>query len=31
MTAAENPRYYQLQAINKTVEAVSAGQNRLFW
>ncbi|HAT2609540.1 TPA: DEAD/DEAH box helicase family protein [Kluyvera intermedia] len=22
------PRYYQLQAINKTIEAVSAGQNR---
>ncbi|HCM1939671.1 TPA: DEAD/DEAH box helicase family protein [Salmonella enterica subsp. houtenae serovar 57:z4,z23:-] len=24
------PRYYQLQAINKTIEAVSAGQNRVL-
>lgn len=24
------PRYYQLQAINKTIEAVSRGQNRLL-
>jgi type I restriction enzyme R subunit len=27
-TTAQIPRYYQLQAINKTVEAVSAGQKR---
>ncbi|HHT0333373.1 TPA: EcoAI/FtnUII family type I restriction enzme subunit R, partial [Raoultella planticola] len=26
----KSPRYYQLQAINKTVEAVSAGQNRVL-
>ncbi|WP_053188451.1 EcoAI/FtnUII family type I restriction enzme subunit R [Pseudomonas thivervalensis] len=26
----KSPRYYQLQAINKTVEAVSAGQNRIL-
>jgi type I restriction enzyme R subunit len=24
------PRYYQLQAINKTIEAVSSGQNRII-
>ncbi|ECP5765981.1 DEAD/DEAH box helicase family protein [Salmonella enterica] len=26
----KSPRYYQLQAINKTIEAVSAGQNRVL-
>ncbi|MBJ6958583.1 DEAD/DEAH box helicase family protein, partial [Vibrio cholerae] len=26
----KSPRYYQLQAINKTVEAVAAGQNRVL-
>ncbi|EAR53771.1 Type I restriction enzyme EcoEI R protein [Photobacterium sp. SKA34] len=26
--SGKSPRYYQLQAINKTVEAVAAGQNR---
>lgn len=26
--SAKAPRYYQLQAINKTIEAVSSGQNR---
>ncbi|MFW8589706.1 EcoAI/FtnUII family type I restriction enzme subunit R [Glaciecola sp. 2405UD65-10] len=26
----KSPRYYQLQAINKTVEAVSKGQNRVL-
>ncbi|GFD74085.1 EcoAI/FtnUII family type I restriction enzme subunit R [Alteromonas marina] len=28
--SGKSPRYYQLQAINKTVEAVSAGQNRIL-
>ncbi|MDI8978116.1 DEAD/DEAH box helicase family protein, partial [Salmonella enterica subsp. enterica serovar Lubbock] len=26
----KSPRYYQLQAINKTIEAVSAGQDRVL-
>ena len=26
----KSPRYYQLQAINKTIEAISAGQNRIL-
>ncbi|MDK7090462.1 DEAD/DEAH box helicase family protein, partial [Escherichia coli] len=26
----KSPRYYQLQAINKTIEAVSNGQNRVL-
>lgn len=29
-STGKSPRYYQLQAINKTVEAVSAGQKRLL-
>lgn len=29
-SSGKSPRYYQLQAINKTVEAVSAGQKRLL-
>ncbi|MDW2068531.1 DEAD/DEAH box helicase family protein, partial [Vibrio sp. 1579] len=28
--SGKSPRYYQLQAINKTVEAVAAGQNRVL-
>lgn len=28
--SGKSPRYYQLQAINKTIEAVSAGQNRIL-
>lgn len=28
--SGKSPRYYQLQAINKTVEAVSAGQDRIL-
>ncbi|GGA95002.1 EcoAI/FtnUII family type I restriction enzme subunit R [Agarivorans gilvus] len=28
--SGKSPRYYQLQAINKTVEAVAAGQNRIL-
>lgn len=28
--SGKSPRYYQLQAINKTVEAVSAGQKRVL-
>ncbi|HDC1923353.1 TPA: DEAD/DEAH box helicase family protein [Salmonella enterica] len=28
--SGKSPRYYQLQAINKTIEAVSAGQNRVL-
>jgi len=28
--SGKSPRYYQLQAINKTVEAVSRGQNRIL-
>lgn len=28
--SSKAPRYYQLQAINKTIEAVSAGQNRVL-
>ncbi len=28
--SGKSPRYYQLQAINKTVESVSAGQNRVL-
>lgn len=28
--SGKSPRYYQLQAINKTVEAVSVGQNRIL-
>ena len=28
--SSKSPRYYQLQAINRTVEAVSAGQNRIL-
>lgn len=28
--SGKTPRYYQLQAINKTIEAVSAGQNRVL-
>jgi len=28
--SGKSPRYYQLQAINKTVEAVSAGSNRIL-
>jgi type I restriction enzyme R subunit len=26
----KSPRYYQLQAINKTIEAISSGQNRIL-
>ncbi|HCM62120.1 MAG TPA: DEAD/DEAH box helicase [Morganella sp. (in: Bacteria)] len=29
-SSGKSPRYYQLQAINKTVEAVSAGQKRVL-
>ncbi|WP_413723483.1 EcoAI/FtnUII family type I restriction enzme subunit R [Sodalis sp. RH24] len=29
-STGKSPRYYQLQAINKTVEAVSAGQKRVL-
>ncbi|EPW5437923.1 EcoAI/FtnUII family type I restriction enzme subunit R [Escherichia coli] len=28
--SSKSPRYYQLQAINKTIEAVSNGQNRVL-
>ncbi|WP_321277149.1 EcoAI/FtnUII family type I restriction enzme subunit R [Thiomicrorhabdus indica] len=28
--SGKSPRYYQLQAINKTIEAISAGQNRIL-
>ena len=28
--AGKSPRYYQLQAINKTVEAISSGQDRVL-
>lgn len=28
--SGKSPRYYQLQAINKTIEAVSRGQNRIL-
>ncbi|MDR4879787.1 DEAD/DEAH box helicase family protein [Escherichia ruysiae] len=28
--SGKSPRYYQLQAINKTIEAVSNGQNRIL-
>lgn len=28
--SGKSPRYYQLQAINKTIEAVSAGENRVL-
>ena len=28
--SGKSPRYYQLQAINRTVEAVSAGQDRIL-
>lgn len=28
--SGKSPRYYQLQAINKTIEAVSAGQDRIL-
>ncbi|KLV09234.1 DEAD/DEAH box helicase [Photobacterium aquae] len=28
--SGKSPRYYQLNAINKTIEAVSAGQNRVL-
>ena len=28
--SGKSPRYYQLQAINKTVEAISAGKNRML-
>lgn len=28
--SGKSPRYYQLQAVNKTIEAVSAGQNRVL-
>ncbi|EJI8209614.1 DEAD/DEAH box helicase family protein [Escherichia coli] len=28
--SGKSPRYYQLQAINKTIEAVSSGQNRVL-
>ncbi|GME39851.1 MULTISPECIES: EcoAI/FtnUII family type I restriction enzme subunit R [unclassified Pantoea] len=28
--SGKSPRYYQLQAINKTLEAISAGQNRIL-
>ena len=28
--SGKSPRYYQLQAVNKTIEAVSAGQNRIL-
>ncbi|WP_417882782.1 EcoAI/FtnUII family type I restriction enzme subunit R [Vibrio rumoiensis] len=28
--SGKSPRYYQLQAINKTVEAVASGQNRIL-
>ncbi|MBK9440471.1 MAG: DEAD/DEAH box helicase family protein [Comamonadaceae bacterium] len=28
--AAKTPRYYQLNAINRTVEAIAAGQNRVL-
>jgi len=27
---SKSPRYYQLQAINKSIEAISAGQNRIL-
>ena len=30
MTAATKPRYYQLLAINKTIETIARGQNRLL-
>ncbi|MFP3701066.1 DEAD/DEAH box helicase family protein, partial [Burkholderia sp. SIMBA_013] len=26
----KSPRYYQLQAINKTLESISGGQNRIL-
>ncbi|EJM2267432.1 DEAD/DEAH box helicase family protein [Escherichia coli] len=29
-SSGKSPRYYQLQAINKTIEAVSNGQNRVL-
>ena len=29
-TTAKTPRYYQLNAINRTVEAIAAGQNRVL-
>ena len=29
-SSGKSPRYYQLQAINKTVEAVAAGENRVL-
>lgn len=28
--SGKSPRYYQLQAINKTIEAISAGKNRIL-
>ena len=28
--SGKSPRYYQLQAINKTIEAISRGQNRIL-
>lgn len=28
--SGKSPRYYQLQAINKTIESISAGQNRIL-
>ncbi len=28
--SGKSPRYYQLQAINKTIEAISAGQDRIL-
>ena len=28
--SGKSPRYYQLQAINKTIEAISTGQNRIL-
>ncbi len=28
--SGKSPRYYQLQAINKTIEAISNGQNRII-
>ena len=28
--SGKNPRYYQLQAINKTIEAISRGENRVL-
>lgn len=28
--SGKSPRYYQLQAINKTIEAISSGQNRIL-